>query len=48
MAIRVYKPTTAGRRNASVSDFELTLPTPEKSLVRKLSKTGGRNSYGCS
>ena len=44
MAIRVYKPTTAGRRNASVSDFsELTRSTPEKSLVRKLSKTGGRN-----
>ena len=38
MAIRVYKPTTAGRRNASVSDFsELTRSTPEKSLVRKLS-----------
>ena len=34
MAIRVYKPTTAGRRNASVSDFsELTRSTPEKSLV---------------
>lgn len=47
MAIRVYKPTTAGRRNASVSDFsDLTRSTPEKSLVRKLSKTGGRNSYG--
>ena len=45
MAIRVYKPTTAGRRNASVSDFsELTRTTPEKSLVRKLSKTGGRRS----
>ena len=29
MAIRVYKPTTAGRRNASVSDFsELTRSTP--------------------
>ena len=41
MAIRVYKPTTAGRRNASVSDFsELTRSTPEKSLVRKKSKTG--------
>ena len=45
MAIRVYKPTTAGRRNASVSDFaEITRSTPEKSLVRKRSKTGGRNS----
>lgn len=47
MAIRTYKPTSAGRRNASVSDFaEITRSTPEKSLVRKLSKTGGRNSYG--
>ena len=47
MAIRVYKPTNAGRRNASVSDFsDVTRSTPEKSLVRKLSKTGGRNSYG--
>ena len=47
MAIRVYKPTTAGRRNASVADFsDLTRSTPEKSLVRKLTKTGGRNSYG--
>ena len=44
MAIRVYKPTTPGRRNASVSDFSRS--TPEKSLVRKKSKTGGRNSYG--
>ena len=36
MAIRVYKPTSAGRRNASVSDFsDLTRSTPEKSLVRK-------------
>ncbi len=47
MAIRKYKPTTPGRRHASVSDFaELTRSTPEKSLVRPLSKTGGRNSYG--
>ena len=47
MAIRQYKPTTPGRRNASVSDFsEITRSTPEKSLLRKLSKTGGRNSYG--
>ncbi len=47
MAIRKYKPTTPGRRHASVSDFaELTRSAPEKSLVRPLSKTGGRNSYG--
>ena len=47
MAIRVYKPTSAGRRNASVSDFsDLTRSTPEKSLVRKNSKTGGRTRGG--
>ena len=47
MAIRKYKPTTPGRRGASVSDFsEITRSHPEKSLVRPLSKTGGRNSYG--
>lgn len=47
MAIRKYKPTTPGRRHASVSDFsELTRSTPEKSLVRPITKTGGRNSYG--
>jgi large subunit ribosomal protein L2 len=47
MAIRKYKPTTAGRRGSSVSDFsEITRATPEKSLLRPLSKTGGRNAAG--
>ena len=47
MGIRKYKPTTPGRRNSSVSDFaEITRTTPEKSLVRPLTKTGGRNAYG--
>ncbi len=47
MAIRKYKPTTPGRRGASVSDFsEITRSTPEKSLLRPLAKTGGRNSAG--
>ncbi|MSS83811.1 50S ribosomal protein L2 [Actinomycetaceae bacterium WB03_NA08] len=47
MGIRKYKPTTPGRRNSSVSDFaEITRSTPEKSLVKPLSKSGGRNSYG--
>jgi ribosomal protein L2 len=47
MAIRKYKPTTPGRRGSSVSDFaEITRTTPEKSLLRPLSKTGGRNSAG--
>jgi large subunit ribosomal protein L2 len=44
MAIRKYKPTTPGRRGASVSDFaEITRSTPEKSLVRPLHGKGGRN-----
>ena len=47
MAIRKYKPTTPGRRGSSVADFvEVTRTTPEKSLVRPLSKTGGRNASG--
>ncbi len=47
MAIRKYKPTTPGRRQSSVSMFsEITRSTPEKSLLRPISKTGGRNSHG--
>lgn len=47
MAIKKYKPTTPGRRHGSVSDFsEITRSEPEKSLVRPLHKTGGRNAYG--
>ncbi|MCB1149895.1 MAG: 50S ribosomal protein L2, partial [Chlamydiia bacterium] len=43
-----YKPTSAGRRNASVSDFAELTPgaKPEKSLLRPLTKTGGRNNQG--
>ena len=45
MGIRKYKPTTPGRRGASVADFvEITRDTPEKSLVRPLHSKGGRNS----
>ena len=47
MAIRKYKPTTPGRRGSSVSDFaEITRSTPEKSLLKPLPKTGGRNNSG--
>ena len=48
MGIRQYNPTTAGRRNASVSDFkELTKGAkPEKSLLRPKRKKGGRNNQG--
>jgi large subunit ribosomal protein L2 len=47
MAIRKRKPTSAGRRFQTVSDFsEITRTTPERSLVAKKSSTGGRNSQG--
>lgn len=48
MGIRKYKPTTAGRRNATVSDFAELTPgaKPEKSLLRPLHKKGGRNNQG--
>lgn len=47
MAIRKYKPTSAGVRGMSVSTFEeITKTTPEKSLTERLMKSGGRNSYG--
>jgi large subunit ribosomal protein L2 len=47
MAIKKYNPTSPGRRFQSVSDFaEITTNTPEKSLLKPLRKTGGRNSIG--
>ncbi len=47
MAIRKRKPTSAGRRFQSVSDFsEITKERPEKSLLRPAKSSGGRNSYG--
>ena len=47
MAIRKFKPTTPGRRGSSVADFqEITRSTPEKSLLKPLPKTGGRNNTG--
>ena len=48
MGIRRYKPTSPGRRGATVSDFsDLTQGArPEKRLLKKLKKTGGRNNQG--
>ncbi len=48
MPVRVYKPTSPGRRNYSVSDFdELTRGKPERSLVGgRANKSGGRNVHG--
>lgn len=48
MAIKLYRPTTAGRRHASVLDTKhLTRKQPEKALLRGLRKrSAGRNNYG--
>jgi len=47
MAVKKRKPTSPGRRFQTVSDFsEITTDTPEKSLIAKANKTGGRNTYG--
>jgi large subunit ribosomal protein L2 len=47
LAIKVYKPTSNGRRNMTSSDFaEITKSKPEKTLLASKSKTAGRNSYG--
>lgn len=47
MAIIKFKPTTNGRRGMStLANNEITTSTPEKSLLAKKSKTGGRNNMG--
>jgi large subunit ribosomal protein L2 len=47
MTIKVYKPTSAGKRqHVSTKSAELSKNGPEKSLVSSLVKTGGRNNYG--
>ena len=47
MAVKSYNPTTASRRNMTVSDFsEITATSPLKSLTKGKKSTGGRNSYG--
>lgn len=47
MPIRIYRPTSAGRRNASVNAFaEVTKSRPEKSLTVPIQKNSGRNNQG--
>jgi large subunit ribosomal protein L2 len=47
MAVRKYKPTTPGRRGASVSSFdEITRGRPERSLLDKGRNRAGRNTAG--
>ena len=47
MGLKSYKPTSKGRRHGSVSDWaEISRSTPEKSLLVKLKRSGGRNNTG--
>jgi large subunit ribosomal protein L2 len=47
MAVRKIKPVTPGQRHKIISAFDnITSAAPEKSLLRPLSKSGGRNGNG--
>ena len=47
MPVRVYRPTSPGRRNMSVSTFdEITRSKPERSLLDKMTSKAGRNNQG--
>jgi len=47
MGIKKFKPTSPGRRGMTVATFEeITKTEPERSLLTKLNKTGGRNAQG--
>ncbi|RUM37313.1 MAG: 50S ribosomal protein L2, partial [Desulfobulbus sp.] len=47
MAIKTHKPTSPGKRHhISILQPDLSGNEPEKTLLRPLKKTGGRNSYG--
>jgi len=47
VGVRRFKPVTSTLRHAVLSDFaEITKSKPEKSLLRPLKKSGGRNMYG--
>lgn len=47
MTLRKRKPTSPGRRFQTTSDFsEVTKTSPERSLLEKKSRTGGRNNLG--
>jgi len=47
MALKSFKPTSACRRNMTTADFaEITAKSPEKSLTKGSSSSGGRNCYG--
>jgi large subunit ribosomal protein L2 len=47
MPVKKYKPITPGQRNMTGYTFEeITKTSPERSLLKPLRKSGGRNAYG--
>ncbi|HRL10429.1 MAG TPA: 50S ribosomal protein L2 [Aggregatilineales bacterium] len=47
MPVKIYKPTSAGRRDMTGHSFEeITKSRPERSLTQALRKSGGRNNHG--
>ena len=47
MALKVYRPTSPGRRGMTGATFEeITKKKPEKSLLLPLKKKAGRNQQG--
>ncbi len=47
MGVKLYKPTSPGRRSGSVNDYgEITVKSPQKSLCKRIVKNGGRNHHG--
>jgi len=47
MPVKTFRPTSNGRRQMSISDFAgVTKEKPEKSLLGKIRRTGGRNNQG--
>jgi large subunit ribosomal protein L2 len=47
MGLKTFRPTTPGQRYKTVSDFsDVTTTEPEKSLLRPLRRTGGRDNHG--
>ena len=47
MALKKFKPTTAGQRHTIVTTFDdITCSVPEKSLLAPIKSSGGRNNSG--
>lgn len=47
MPVKIYKPTSAGRRDMTGHSFEeITKSKPERALTEPLRKKGGRNNFG--